>query len=107
MPETDVADLVEALRQEVMGGLAAHFDPRLTDWVETAPHLPRFDALAVHMEALEAFYQNRMETAATLGLQAFALDTTFLPPLLTVRTALGNSSKRDSLISVFGGRTYV
>lgn len=99
-------ELIEMLRQRVLGALAAHFDTTAESFgVLNSP--PTYAAYKAYLEALRLFSQLRFAEAIPHLDAAFALDSTFMSALMAKAWAhanIGELTRFDSVARVLESR---
>lgn len=91
--------VLDAVRQRVVGALAVHLDERLAAILPQGLS-PTYEAYASFISGLEIFTTGHLPDAAPYFARAYALDTTFVEPLIWEAFAVGNLVKRDSIVRV-------
>ena len=103
----DVSGLLDAVREQVLGSLAASTNQRLEAQLGSAGRAPGFEAYGVLNQGLELYLAREYEEASTLFLRAYELDTTYAVPLiyasLTLRNA-GDWGRSDSVVTILERR---
>lgn len=100
---SDPMGAMEQLRREVLGELAGHFDPRVTEFVDEARRPPLFSAFRSYLMGMERFTRYDNAQALPHFYRAAQLDTGFVTPVIAAAVAnwnLGEYERSDSLIEV-------
>ena len=97
-----IMDGVESVRQRVLGALAMVLDKRLDGDVEAASKPPTYEAYQQYIQGLDLFLkQFDYPGALEYFKRAYAIDTTFISPLIPALFAyanLGQVAQIDSLV---------
>jgi serine/threonine protein kinase/tetratricopeptide (TPR) repeat protein len=106
-PKAKVMDGVESVRQRILGALMFVFDKRLEGATKMSKP-PTYEAYLEYMQGLELFNKN-IDFAGSIPYfeRAYALDTTFLYPLIKAGAAylnLGQLAQTDSLMKILEPR---
>jgi serine/threonine protein kinase/tetratricopeptide (TPR) repeat protein len=107
-PKAKVMDGVESVRQRILGALMFVFDKRLEGWATKISKPPIYEAYLQYMQGIELFTK-KVDYAGSIPYykRAYALDTTFILPLLDACAAysnLGQYAQTDSLIKILEPR---
>jgi tRNA A-37 threonylcarbamoyl transferase component Bud32/tetratricopeptide (TPR) repeat protein len=100
---------LEQLRQRVMSALAIQLDPRMRDHASLSATPPPFEAYRAFAEGAELFTAQNFSAAVARLLEANALDSTFITPLLYAAIGfanLGNYAASDSLLTLARPRMH-
>lgn len=94
-PVDNPVDLIESLRQRVMGALATITDERLKEFIsaENAPYMPSYDAYKEYMEGFKNFVNYEYEKAIEHLERSISLDPDYVLPFLMLHTAYHNDEK--------------
>ena len=93
---------VDLVRERVTGGLAAQFNPRLSEFVRQTRQPPTYAAYRETMLGVDDFAKRNLPSALAHWLRAAALDTTYVSPLIYATHALRETkqyARADSLIT--------
>jgi tetratricopeptide (TPR) repeat protein len=96
-------DAVEALMQRVMGFLAISFDERISDQASSVVQPPSFEAYRAFDDGMAHYLRIEHRQAIPYFRRAFALDTSFVTPLIyatLTNNNLGNWAQSDSLVGI-------
>jgi tetratricopeptide (TPR) repeat protein len=100
---TEPMGAVEQLRRQVLGELAGHFDPWVTEFVDEARRPPLFSAFRSYLAGMDRFTQYDNERALPHFYRAWQLDSGFVTPAIAAAVAhwnLGEYGSADSLVRV-------
>ena len=96
-------EVVESLRQAVVGALAQIVDDRLRKWAEASSRPPSFEAYREYVEGMAKFTRLDTPNAIEHLLRAAAYDESFTGPLVFAAFAfatIGQWQQADSLVHV-------
>ncbi|HSE28889.1 MAG TPA: AAA family ATPase [Gemmatimonadales bacterium] len=105
-PAGEALGAIDALRHRVLAALAPWVDPRLTAASAVQRGPPSFEAYQAFAEGLDYFYR-RDSASLERFLHAYALDTTWVTPLLYALwqyDGLGRTAEGDSLLRILQPR---
>ena len=94
-PLDDPIDLIETLRQRVMGALATITDERLREFLtaDNAPYIPSYEAYKEYTEGLKYISNYEYEKAIEHLERSVSQDPEYFLPLSTLHTAYHNTGK--------------
>lgn len=107
VPRDSQALAIRQVRDRVMGGLAAHRDPRFVSVSAVLESPPTFEAYRAFERALGQFNAQQYGESLDGFRAAFALDTGFIAPLVYAAQAAFNTTRYavlDTLLGVLDGR---
>ena len=94
-------EVIERLRQRVMGALAVHLRDNLSDYPNDFRHPPPYPAYQAFLEANEHHFRSENQEAIADYTRAYRLDTTFLEPLAASIVSHTNDGDFEAGDSVF------
>jgi tetratricopeptide (TPR) repeat protein len=97
-PIANPGAVLDAVREHVVGSLALHLDARLAT-IMAEGLSPTYEAYEAFISGLEIFTTGHTPEAAPYFERAYALDSTFVDPLIWEAFAVG-AVKRDSIVGV-------
>ena len=103
----DVSGLLDAVREQLLGTLAASTNQRLEAQLGRTVRAPGFEAYGVVNQGLELYLAREYEEASRLFLRAFELDTTYAVPLIYASLTLRNEgdwARSDSVVTILERR---
>jgi tRNA A-37 threonylcarbamoyl transferase component Bud32/tetratricopeptide (TPR) repeat protein len=102
--ETDLAAVIEDVKQRVLTALNVSQDEYVREWIATPPTL---EAWRIYTRGIPYFFERDFETASPFFLEAYEADTTFLDALVSAAGAArqsGRWERLDSLLEVIEPR---
>jgi DNA-binding SARP family transcriptional activator/tetratricopeptide (TPR) repeat protein/TolB-like protein len=96
-PKDSRADAVGDLGQRVSGALAAEFDPYMASRSRLMPSPPTLEAFREHRLGYRFFNRGDFDRSLSYQLSAYALDTTFVRPIVAAGFAARDYAQKDSL----------
>jgi serine/threonine protein kinase len=94
-------EIIEILRQRIMGQLAVQIDERMSTFVEAGLKPPKYEAYKEYFEAARYFYRFDYDNVFKHCEKAIAIDPEFASPLIMMMIGYandGNYAKVDSTI---------
>jgi tetratricopeptide (TPR) repeat protein len=89
-PRAEALRAASILRERVVGALAAEFDRVLTGLARESSQPPTYEAYRAWVEGLDLYARREFLRSVPLFLQAAALDSSFVVPLVWAAAAYGN-----------------
>lgn len=107
VPRDSLELAIRQVRDRVMGGLAAHRDPRFVNVAAILEHPPTFEAYRLFERALAQFNAQQYQASLDGFRAAFAADSAFIPPVVYAAQAAWNLTQvavLESLLTVLDVR---